>query len=148
MADLVRKEENTIEKEPPKKRSSPWKFTPEFIAPLAVKLTEWMAVKENWWLGDFAFDNGFNRHRMVEFAEENAEFAKVFEIAKQWQENKLAKMGISKNFNTSMAIFALKNVAGWRDITDLGLGSTTPIILNVVYDKPKSGPDDSPKMAE
>ena len=145
MAETAQNTQEPIYRGAPKKARI---FAPEFIDGLAPKLIEFMKVKENFWLGDFAFDNGFHRNRMVEFASQSDVFAEAYEKSKQWQENKLVKMGASKNFNNTMCIFALKNVAGWRDITDLGLGSTTPIILNVVYDKPKSGPDDSPKMAE
>lgn len=109
-------------KRTPKKQN--YKYTPEFVSVLTTKLGEWSKNKKSYWLGEFASENGIGRQRLTEIADQYPDFAKAYEIAKQVQENKLFKMGISKKFNTSMAIFALKNVAGWRDNEDTGSGLT------------------------
>lgn len=91
------------------------KFTEEFINELSVKLLVWIKEPTNFWIGTFAVENGFHRHRINEFAQRNEEFKSALEIAKQHQENKLFLLGMNNQANVTMCIFALKNVAGWRD---------------------------------
>ena len=98
-------------KRTPKKR----KYTEEYIKKLGQKLIEWMSVENNFWLGKFASVNKMNRARLFEIARDNEEFGIIYEQAKQMQENKLVTGGLTNKFNNSMVIFALKNVAGWRD---------------------------------
>lgn len=92
-----------------------YKYTEEYLDDLADKLDEWIKVEKNFWLGTFAAEQGFNRHRLSEFAVDHDKFKAIFEKAKQIQENKLMMLGLSNKGNCAMAIFALKNVAGWRD---------------------------------
>ena len=103
----------------PKKRI----YTPEYIADLTIKLRQWCDDRDAIWLGKFASDNGIHRQRLPELAELDEDFGRQYEIAKQIQENKLFMIGIDKNFQGSMPIFELKNVAGWRDTKDI---ITTP----------------------
>ena len=103
----------------PKKRI----YTPEYISDLTTKLKLWCEDESAIWLGKFASDNGIHRQRLPELAELDEDFGRQYEIAKQIQENKLFMIGIDKNFQGSMPIFALKNVAGWRDTKDI---ITTP----------------------
>jgi len=91
------------------------KYTDEYIEALAIELDKWIIDPANFWLGTFASEKGFNRHRLNDFAEKNETFRSIFEKAKQIQENKLFMLGLSGKGNVTMAIFALKNVAGWRD---------------------------------
>lgn len=102
-------------KRTPKKR----KYTPEFIETLAKNLEVWVKSKDSLWLGDFAAENKISRQRLSEIANENELFAEVYELAKQVQENKLFRVGLSKENNPAMAIFALKNVADWRDKSEV-----------------------------
>lgn len=99
----------------PKKR----RYTPAFIAQLTKDLLEWSKNEKSFWLGDFAALNGMNHRRFPEIAETNEEFSQAYEFAKGVQETKLFKMGLSRKYNPAMAIFALKNVAGWRDTQDI-----------------------------
>ena len=106
---------NEKQKSTPKKR---WKFTDEFIKEITQKLLDWVKTSDTLWLGSFAQINGFHRHRLAELALTNEEFGKAFEIAKQAQENWLVTSALNKKVDCTMAIFALKNVAGWRDKTE------------------------------
>jgi len=101
-------------KRPPKKR----RYVPEVVKGLGKDLQKWIEVPTNFWLGEFAVQHKMDRHRLVEIAKEDKEFGKIYKMAKQVQENKIVKMGFSKNFNQAFAIFTLKNVAGWRDMTE------------------------------
>lgn len=120
-----------------KRTSKKRRYTEEFIKQLTGKLKLWINQKDSIWLGDFAADNKMSRQRLSEIANENELFAEVYEYTKQIQENKLFKLGLSKNCNPAMAIFALKNVAGWRDRTDITTGDEPITGVEVTIRKSK-----------
>jgi hypothetical protein len=91
------------------------KYTDDFISDIALKLDKWIQEPDKFWLGSFAAENGFGRQRLSDFAAKSQLFAEIYEKAKQVQENKLFMLGLSNKGNATMVIFALKNVAGWRD---------------------------------
>ena len=61
------------------------------------------------------------RQRLAEFTQRSVYFANIYEFCKDKQESYLFKLGLSKSVNTGMPIFALKNVAGWRDSFAVGV---------------------------
>ncbi|MFA4871304.1 MAG: terminase small subunit [Pedobacter sp.] len=102
------------------------KYTDEFIEAEADALDKWLDViatdpitgkqgKLNFWLGSFASDRGYYRQLLTEFAAKNEKFHDIYKKAKQTQENRMIHGAIRNNLNPTMVIFALKNVAGWRD---------------------------------
>lgn len=97
----------------------PNKYTPEFVNKLTQDLVEFMKSKEGIWLKDFAIKNGIPAEYLSRLAKDHPEFAKALQMAKDLQESKLLKGGLSGKFPTAMVIFALKNVAGWRDRQDV-----------------------------
>lgn len=99
----------------PKKR----KFTPERVAELTQALKNWVEAGGELWLGKFAQLQGIHRNHLALLANEHEEFCKAYELAKQAQENWLVTAGMKKEIDVSMAIFSLKNVAGWRDKLDI-----------------------------
>lgn len=98
-------------KRTPKKR----KFTEQFIRQLTENLKLWIQDERNYWIGKFAEQNHIHRQRFVEIAEINEDFSYIYELAKQCQENRLFMKSAEGELDHTMAIFALKNVAGWRD---------------------------------
>ena len=96
-------------KRTPKKR----KFTPQFVKKLTKNLEAWIERKDSLWLGNFAVENKIHRQRMTEIDDE--EFKKMYELAKQVQENRIVIGALLNKLNPTMSIFTLKNVAGWRD---------------------------------
>lgn len=94
----------------------PSKYTDEFIDNLAVKLDEWIAEPANFWIGKFASDNGLWMQRITEFADKNERLSDSLKKAKQIQQDRLVLLSLARKIDTTMAIFALKNVAGWRDM--------------------------------
>jgi DNA-packaging protein gp3 len=101
---------------PPKRKvGRPTKYTPEVLEVMGAKLLRWFGAKKNLWLKDFAHQNGMHWSQLSELAEKSEEFSHALKTAKEMQEAKLFRAGLSKKYNASMAIFALKNVAGWRD---------------------------------
>jgi hypothetical protein len=103
----------------PSKRERKWgnqfskKYTDDEIELLGEEMIEWFRKRKNIWLHDFTAQKMIGAQRISEFAERNDYFAYLLGIAKQMQESKLFKLG--KTWTGAMPIFALKNVAGWRD---------------------------------
>ena len=109
------------------------KYTDTEIERLGEEMVEWFgekgeSVTSNLWLKDFAISRMIGANRIGEFAEKNEYFASLLGICKDMQESKLVKLGMSKRVSGSMPIFALKNVAGWRDIQDLNMMGAVKVI--------------------
>lgn len=94
------------------------RYTEEVVSKLADDLLRWVDTADSLWLGEFAKNNKMSRARLHELACDNEKFNSAYEIAKQAQENWLVTGALSKKLETAMAIFSLKNVAGWRDKTE------------------------------
>lgn len=92
------------------------RYTEEFVKALGERLLIWAEDPEDFWLGSFAVKNGMSRPRLQEIASVNQNFNLIYEIAKQAQENKLVVGALGGKINNTMAIFALKNVSGFRDM--------------------------------
>lgn len=97
------------------------RYTESFVNDLAKKLLEWIEVPDNYWLGKFAQENKMHRNRFPELAKSHKVFGEAYALAKQAQENKIVEMAI-KSKNAAFHIFTLKNVADWRDKTELDHG--------------------------
>jgi hypothetical protein len=106
----------TKTKPTPKPRvGRPVKYTPEVLEKLGREMLRWFTAKKNYWLKDFAIKKEMCWSQFTELAEKSEPFSHALKTAKDMQESKLFKLGLSKKYNTAMPIFALKNVAGWRD---------------------------------
>lgn len=92
----------------------PKKYTDRWIKRLAVKLLQYAASVELPFKQEFAIKNKFASQRMTEFCKVK-EFAEALKRFDDYQQHKLVSSALSGRINTSMAIFTLKNVAGWRD---------------------------------
>lgn len=88
---------------------------------LAEELIEYAKTEELPFLGKFFLDHNLSTATSSDKKNlENAKFAFAVELAKSWCEYKVWFLGILKKIDTGMAIFTLKNIAGWRDkIEDL-----------------------------
>lgn len=74
---------------------------------IADLMYDYMMTKGNYWIKDFATENGFNPSKFIQFARENEYFADIYAICKAIQESKLIKLGMSR---PQMPIFILKSV--------------------------------------
>lgn len=93
----------------------PVKYTPEVIEDIAEKLLLWAEDPKSFWLGEFCIKHGLWRQRLDEFANKSPEFSDALKRVKEIQETRLVLLAMARKIDTTMAIFALKNVAGWRD---------------------------------
>lgn len=98
-------------------------YTINEIDHIADLLYEWFNNKEEnkssqIWLKDFCIEHFISQNRLSEFKEKSEYFEYIYSLCKDIQESKLVKIGMSKRANATMAIFALKNVSGWRDRTE------------------------------
>lgn len=104
----------------------PPKYTPAVIEGYADKLIEWYRTNsEHIWLKAFAVDHDIPSDVLSEWAGKNEKFALALKKAKDIQELRLIDLGIelSRDKNKpAFVIFALKNVAGWRDAHDITSG--------------------------
>lgn len=90
-------------------------FTEDEIVYLADEMLKWFQVKKNYWLKDFANSKLISRNRIAEFCKRNVYFEFIYLACKEIQESKLLSLGLDKQYNTAMPIFALKNVCEWSD---------------------------------
>jgi len=99
----------------PKKAGRPKKYTDEFLIKLGKELINFMLDKNNIWLKDFCIQKGFYSGMLADYAKENKQFSEALKKAKEIQESKFVKLGLSKKTNPAFVIFTLKNIANWRD---------------------------------
>jgi hypothetical protein len=107
-------------------------YTDAEIEAIADQLVEWFKDARNVWLKDFATEQMLGSQRISEFASKNEYFAFCYNIAKDMQESRLVRLGMSKQVSASMPIFALKNVAGWRDVQDMNLTASVKVIRDTI----------------
>lgn len=98
------------------------KYEPEDIEKIADELFVWYDGKsedgkQRVWMKDFCLVKGINQQRLSEFDKQNEYFRYVYSLCKIKQESALFKLGLT--VKSSMPIFALKNVAGWKDRTEI-----------------------------
>ena len=79
-------------------------------------LVEFMRDEKQFWLKSFCIENRFPAQYLTRYAERSEYFARCLEMAKDIQEERLVRLGLTGN--SAMPIFALKNVSKWRDKPD------------------------------
>src|SRR5690349_11818379 len=64
---------------------------------------------------DFAKKIGVNKDTLYEWAKKHSEFSVALKEVKDLQEKLLVVNGLNGVYNSTFAIFAAKNMIGWRD---------------------------------
>lgn len=94
------------------------KYTKKFIREFMSEFLEWMKQEENVWMKDFYILKGISRQRVQEFLEilkalgddkGVSEFEDTMSLIKEIQESKLAKRGLTNDFNARLVEFCLIN---------------------------------------
>ena len=111
------------------------KYTPEVIEQEAAALERYLSEVEGVpFVQEFARRRGYSSQRCSEFAKKNEDFAEALKKLHDLQIVRLVNGALKNKLNLTMAIFTLKNVAGWRDNRDLRVngelkGGETRIVL-------------------
>jgi hypothetical protein len=90
-------------------------------------------------LAGFASVIGVHRDTLNEWEKVHPEFSDAVKRAKAHQERILVSNGLSDRYNSTMTIFALKNLADWKDRQShdhSGSLVTTPPVINVTVQPP------------
>lgn len=102
----------------------PPKYDAAFIEKLADEMLDWFlnpeTFEENYWLKRFFWEHKLPADYASKFAEQNEYFREAYKKCKDVQEYKLVDRGMSQPGANAMCIFALKNVAQWRDRQEVG----------------------------
>jgi hypothetical protein len=100
----------------------PTTYTKKRIEELAERLTAFFAIETNIWLKAFAVQENIPTEELSRLAKKNKKFNQALKMAKEVQELRLCENGLTAKKNPVFSIFALKNVAGWRDKQDITSG--------------------------
>lgn len=99
----------------------PGLFPPSKIETIGRELAEWFLDENNRYIKVFCAKQGFPSDYISEWARKNRVFARLLKIAKDRQEANIIawieKMTEERK-NGVFGMFALKNVAGWRDVPE------------------------------
>lgn len=90
-------------------------------------------------LAGFASVIGVHRDTLNQWEKSHPEFSDAVKRAKAHQERILVSNGLSDRYNSTMTIFALKNLADWKDRQQTehsGSLVTTPPVINVTVQPP------------
>jgi hypothetical protein len=114
----------------------PVKYTQEFIDKESDALEEWIKIKDNLFIEDFAYDRGYSDSRIGEWVKINQKFSSSIDKFKQKQKTALLKGSLKKQFHFPAASLILGHYHGIYARTDQKIsGSATDplgfIIMNI-----------------
>ena len=116
----------------------PRKFDDEFIENEAIALTEWIRRTDALYFKEFAFERGYSPTKLTVFAERNINFREALKDAHEWQEARLVRGGLTKEFDPGFTKFVMARTCGWKEEKTLNVNSNTPIPDWVVEAEGKS----------
>lgn len=97
-------------------------------------LLRWVKANKGFYLGTFCNERGYGRHRLVEMELKSTEFASAMERAKIWQECRLIKAGLTKEWDPAFVRFLMARVCGdiWKSSFDKEEGEkASSLIVNI-----------------
>ena len=98
------------------KKGNPYKYTKGFIERQAIMLLKYAQTCEMIPMEqEFAPKQGYHSSRLSEWAKINKKLSEALKRLKDIQTHKLVVLSLGRKIDTAMAIFTLKNIAGWRD---------------------------------
>ena len=112
-------------------------YTEEVIQQEADALINWIQDSKNTYIGQFAFQRGYDRQRISEFARDNKYFSDAYRQAIQWQENTFLHNALTRKWDSAFASKAMARVCrpewknSWDREEDKTEGPTTVIINKI-----------------
>ncbi len=119
-------------------------FDDDFIANEAAALLEWIEVDndDKIYLGTFALSRGYHRQKLTEFSDVNKVFHDAYKKAKQWQEQKFIKNGLTKKWDPGFTQYVMARVCDpiWKKSgdanTDESLKALATAVMNYATAQP------------
>jgi len=93
----------------------PSKYTHDFVESLVEKLTIYTRNTQVPWIKEFAYENHIPSCDFAKVCEKSKRLSNALKELKDKQEYSLVRLTLEGKLTPAMAIFALKNVSGWRD---------------------------------
>ena len=120
----------------PGKSGQPEKYTAEFIENEAHALRRFIKSDHGIYIGSFARERGFSRQRLMEFCQKSVIFSDAMEEARQWQEEKFLRMGLTKVWDSAQVRYTMARVCGdmWKASFDKE-ESDKDVTLNVMINE-------------
>ncbi len=110
------------------------------ITALADEFLDWMeADPERIWFRDFLTGKRMSMDTVARIRDRNKYFQEIFNLVKDIQESRLVSMGLDRSKSSAFIIFALKNVAGWRDSKELASKEEENNDFELIDDWPSQG---------
>lgn len=114
-------------------------YTPERLKEEAEALRKWIMIPENMHLKAFAHERGYNPARLAEHCKDSVEFASAHSFAKDMQELKFIKGGLSKQYDMNAVKYfmprMLQDRPEWKTSWDAPVESTEDKPIQVVINK-------------
>lgn len=121
----------------------PEKYSEEWLIEEAKALRDWIDQDKEFlddkkiYLGNFAFERGYHRKRIAEFAEKSKEFSSAYEFAQNWQITKFIKNALSKKWDPGFTQYVMARVCSpeWRkswDQPEEVKDTPTTVIINEI----------------
>jgi len=106
-------------------------WTPRRIEHLADVMVQWFEANHTKVsLGSFCWENKIPNTYLSQFARKNKYFNYCLQVIKSLLESRLLEMGLAGEIDRVMAIFSLKNIAGWTDKREIS--STLEVTSKVI----------------
>lgn len=114
----------------------PLEWTDERLVALGNELLEWLSTEgepgENIFFNEFLVKKGLYKDMIGDLVDRNKAFAEIIKVAKQIQEFKLAKGGLTGKHRDAMSIFLLKNYHQMADKVESQVtNNNTPVVIQL-----------------
>lgn len=106
----------------------PRTYDDAFIEKEAELFLKWIDENEHAiFLKEFAFERGYSPTKLQIFADRNEQFRIALAIAHEWQEMKLSKGGLTRDYAEGFTKFVLARNHGWNDTKNINITSNNPL---------------------
>jgi hypothetical protein len=133
-------------------------YDDERIEEEAAALLEWIKVdgEHKIYIGSFAKERGYDRAQLSEFARNNDIFSRAYRMAKQWQEEKFIRNGLTRTWDSAFTARVMARVCSdeWKnswdtDPTNENIAALATAVMNYATAQPQDKgwqqPQEKPK---